>query len=85
MRSLSAQHCGVRVGQGTQPEKPQDHSPSGPVDQRSADVRPDAPVRPHHGGANPQQTGEQTVCVPSRGEISRVSIFYYVIIIVVVM
>jgi len=74
VRSLSAQHCGVRVGQGAQPEKPQDHSPSGPVDQRSADVRPDAPVRPHHGGANPQQTGEQTVRVPSRGEISRVSI-----------
>jgi len=83
MRSLSAQHRGVRVGQGAQPEESQDHSPSGPVDQWSAHVRPDAPVRPHHGGTNPQQTGEQTVRVPSRGEISRVSILYYVVIIFV--
>jgi len=74
VRSLPTQHCGVRVGQGAQLEKPQDHTPSGPVDQRSFDVRSDAPVRPHHGGTNPQQTGEQTVRVPRRGEISRVSI-----------
>jgi hypothetical protein len=70
VRSLSAQYGGVRVGQGAQSEKPQDHTPSGPVDQRSVDVRPDAPVRPHHGGTDPQQTGEQTVRVPGRREIS---------------
>lgn len=74
MRSLSAQHCGVRVGQGAQSEKPQDYTPSGPADQWSVDVRSDAPVRPHHGGTDPQQTGEQTIRVPGRRKISRVSI-----------
>jgi len=79
MRSLSAQYCGVRVGQGAQPEKPQDYTPSGSADQRSVDVRPDAPVRPHHGGTDPQQTGEQTVRVPGRREISRVSIRHIIL------
>jgi len=76
VRPLSTQHGGVRVGQRTQFEKSQDHTPSGQVDQRSSHVRQDTPIRPYHGGANPQQTGEQTVRVPGRGQISRVSIYY---------
>lgn len=73
MRPLSSQHGGVRAGQRAQPQKSADHTPPGPVDQRSADVRQDAPVRAHHGGANPQQAGEQAVRVPGRRQISRVS------------
>lgn len=79
MRSLPAQHSGVRVGQGAQFEKSQDHSPSGPVDQRSAYVRQDSPVRSHHGSPNPQQAGEQAVRVPGRGQIPRVSLPEYAV------
>lgn len=73
MRPLPAQHGGVRAGQRAQPAQPPDNTPPGPVDQRSAHVRPDAPVRAHHGGADPQQAGEQAVRVPGRRQIPRVS------------
>lgn len=73
VRPLPAQHGGVRAGQRAQPAQPPDHTPPGPVDQRAAHVRPDAPVRAHHGSADPQQAGEQAVRVPGRGQIPRVS------------
>jgi len=73
VRPLPSQHGGVRAGQRAQPQKSADHTPSGQVDQRSAHVRPDAPIRARHGGANPQQAGEQAVRVPGRRQISRVS------------
>lgn len=73
LRPIQAQHRSIHPGQGVQPEKSQDDTSVGQIDQRSAVVRQIAEEGQTDGASDQEQACVQGVRVQSGRGISRVS------------